>query len=74
MDHDRTEGRQASHHKQGPHNRNRTREGPIMLDKIELIRAVALLMAAQQGVIDLTDDDKTLICKALGNHAPKSGA
>jgi len=45
-----------------------------MLDKIELIRAVALLMAAQQGVIDLTDDDKTLICKALGNHAPKSGA
>ena len=73
MDHDRTEGRQASHNKQGPDYRNRTREGP-MLDKIELIRAVALLMAAQQGVIDLTDEDKALICKALGNHAPKSGA
>ena len=44
-----------------------------MLNKMELVRAVALLMAAQQGVIDLTDDDKALICKALGNHAPKSG-
>jgi hypothetical protein len=45
-----------------------------MLDKMGLLRAVALLMAAQQGVIDLTDEDKALICKALGNHAPKSGA
>ena len=45
-----------------------------MLDKMELLWAVALLLAAQQGVIDLTDDDKALICKVLGNHAPKSGA
>ncbi len=45
-----------------------------MLNKMELVRAVALLMAAQQGVIDLTDDDKALIGKALGNHALKSGA
>ena len=74
MDHHRTEEWKQPHHKQGPHNRNRTREGPAMLDKMGLLRAVALLMAAQQGVIDLTDDDKTLICKALGNHAPKSGA
>lgn len=73
MDHDRTEGRQASHHKHCKNYRDRTREGP-MLDKMGLLRAVALLMAAQQGVIDLTDDDKALICKALGNHAPKSGA
>ena len=42
-----------------------------MLDKMELLRAVALLMAAQQGVIDLTDDVKALIGKALGNHALK---
>jgi hypothetical protein len=35
-----------------------------MLDKMGLLRAVVLLMAAQQGVIDLTDDDKALICKA----------
>jgi len=42
-----------------------------MLDKMELMRAVALLMAAQQGVIDLDDTDRTLICKALGNHVPK---
>ena len=73
MDHHRTEGWQAPHHKQGPHNRNRTREGP-MLDKMGLLRAVALLMAAQQGVIDLTDEVKALICKALGNHALKGGA
>jgi len=45
-----------------------------MLDKIKLIRAVALPMAAQQGVIDLTDEDKALIGKALGDHALKSGA
>lgn len=45
-----------------------------MLDKMELMRAVALLMAAQQSVIELTDADKALICKALGNHDPKPGA
>jgi len=45
-----------------------------MLDKMGLLRAVALLMAAQQGVIDLTDDDKALIGKALGDHALKGGA
>ena len=36
-----------------------------MLDKMGLLRAVALLMAAQQGVIDLTDEDKALICKGF---------
>ncbi len=74
MDHDRKEEWKQSHHKQSPDYGDRASEGPAMLDKMGLLRAVALLMAAQQGVIDLTDDDKTLICKALGNHAPKSGA
>jgi hypothetical protein len=40
-------------------------------DKIKLLEAVALLLAAQQGIIDLTEDDKVLIGKALGNHALK---
>jgi len=41
-------------------------------DKIKLLEAVALLLAAQQGIIDLTEDDKVLIGKALGNHALKA--
>jgi len=41
-------------------------------DKIKLLEAVALLLAAQQGIIDLTEDDKILICNALGNHALKA--
>ena len=74
MDHHRTEEWKQPHHKHCKNFRDRAREGPIMLDKMGLLRAVALLMAAQQGVIDLTDDDKAPICKALGNHALKSGA
>jgi len=40
-------------------------------DKLRLLEAVALLLTAQQGIIDLTEDDKILIGKALGNHALK---
>jgi len=41
-------------------------------DKIKLLEAVALLLAAQQDLIDLTADDNVLIGKALGNHALKA--
>jgi len=41
-------------------------------DKIKLPEAVALLLAAEQGIIDLTEDDKIMIGKALGNHALKA--
>lgn len=34
-------------------------------DKMKLLEAVALLLAAQQGVIELSDEDKVLIGKAL---------
>ena len=43
----------------------------MIATKMELLEAVALLLAAQQGLIDLTDDDKVLIGKALGNHTLK---
>lgn len=41
-------------------------------DKIKLLEAVALLLAAQQGIIDLTEDDLVLIGKALRNHVLKA--
>jgi len=44
-----------------------------MITKMDLLEAIALLMAADQGIIELTEADKILIGKALGNHALKDG-
>ena len=40
-------------------------------NKMKLLKAVALLMAAQQNIIDLNNDDKVFIADALGDHALK---
>jgi hypothetical protein len=40
------------------------------LNKMKLLEAIALLLAADQGVIDLTSADKILIGKAI-NHTLK---
>lgn len=37
-----------------------------MVGKIDILRAVVLLLAAQQGIIELTDDDRAFIRRALG--------
>lgn len=39
--------------------------------KIKLLRATALLLAAQQSIIELDADDKDFIADALGGHALK---
>jgi hypothetical protein len=44
----------------------------MVLDKIRLLEAIALLMASDQGVIDLTTEDKALISTALGGHELKA--
>lgn len=39
---------------------------------VELVKANVLLLAAQQGVIDLSDTDKDFITATLDGHAPKA--
>lgn len=39
---------------------------------VELVKAAVLLLAADQGVIDLSSDDKALIARVLDGHALKA--
>lgn len=42
----------------------------MIREKMSLLEAAVLLLAAQQGVITLTDADKTKIGEALGHSIP----
>lgn len=40
-----------------------------MITKMELLKALALMMAAQQNIIELDAVDKAFIAGVLGGHA-----
>lgn len=43
----------------------------MLMNKMMLLRATALLLASQQSIIELDNDDKAFIAEALGGHTLK---
>ncbi|MFZ3147783.1 MAG: hypothetical protein WA137_01935 [Methanothrix sp.] len=43
----------------------------MSVTKMDLLKALALMMAAQQNIIEMDADDKEFIAGVLGGHALK---